>query len=518
MLQIGNKVLNLDDFYKVLFLGENVELTSSTLSANEKTYIFLKEFLNGKVIYGINTGLGPMAQYKVSTEKMSELQINLIKSHSCGTGEILEPLYVKAIMLSRLCSLVRGYSGIHPSALTLLKDMINLNIMPEIYEHGGVGASGDLVQLAHLALSLLGEGKVHFEGSYADAKTILSENNVKPLEIYIREGLALMNGTSAMSGISMVNLIFARNLLDWSIVASAMINEIVQSYNDHFSDQLNKLKHHKGQINIARTIRKILKGSKLIKKRADHLYNNNHDSKSNVFKEKVQEYYSVRCIPQILGPVIDTIDYAEMVITNEVNSVNDNPVIDIESNDVFHGGNFHGDYVSLEMDKLKIAITKLSMLSERQLNFLLNDKLNGILPPFLNLGTLGLNFGMQGMQFTAVSTVAENQTLSNPMYIHSIPSNNDNQDIVSMGTNSALLAKRVIENAYQAMAIELIAISQAVSYLGCENKLADYSNYIFKQIQSVVPRFEKDSPKYEDINNLKNYLLETRLNLINLTN
>ena len=172
--------------------------------------------------------------------------------------------------------------------------------------------------------------------------------------------------------------------------------------------------------------------------------------------DKVQEYYSIRCVPQILGPILDTIEYAEKVLVNEANSSSDNPVIDIENGNIFHGGNFHGDYISLEMDKLKIAVAKLSMLLERQINYLMNDKLNDKLPPFVNLGKLGVNFGMQGAQFTATSTVAENQTLSFPNYVHSISNNNDNQDIVSMGTNSAQFARKVIDNTYQVLSIELM--------------------------------------------------------------
>ncbi|HBL80169.1 MAG TPA: histidine ammonia-lyase, partial [Aequorivita sp.] len=188
--------------------------------------------------------------------------------------------------------------------------------------------------------------------------------------------------------------------------------------------------------------------------------------------EKVQEYYSLRCVPQILGPVLDTLNSVEKILIEEVNSANDNPIVDVEKRNVYHGGNFHGDYVSLEMDKLKIVVAKMTMLAERQLNYLLNSKLNDILPPFVNLGKLGLNFGMQGVQFTATSTTAESQMLSNPMYVHSIPNNNDNQDIVSMGTNAALITKKVIENAFEVVAIELITIIQAIEYLKVQDSVS----------------------------------------------
>jgi len=315
-----------------------------------------------------------------------------------------------------------------------------------------------------------------------------------------------------MSGIGIVNTFYAKRLINWSVLASSMINEIVQSFDDHFSSELNSTKKHNGQQIIANAMRKTLVDSKLIEKRSDHLYNGKIEEK--IFKQKIQEYYSLRCVPQILGPVCDTIKNVENVLVNELNSVNDNPVVDTETKTVYHGGNFHGDYVSFEMDKLKIGITKLSMLAERQINFLMNHKLNEILPPFVNLGTLGLNLGLQGTQFTATSTVAENQTLSNPMYIHSIPNNNDNQDIVSMGTNAALLTKKIIENAFEVLAIEYLAIIQAIDYLSYEGKLASATRKIYHELRKIIPVFTEDSARYVDLEKVKKYLLASTPEII----
>jgi histidine ammonia-lyase len=205
--------------------------------------------------------------------------------------------------------------------------------------------------------------------------------------------------------------------------------------------------------------------------------------------------------------VYDTLIQAEKVVIQELNSVSDNPVVDHELENVFHGGNFHGDYISLEMDKLKIAITRLSMLAERQLNYLLNEKLNHKFPPFMNLGKLGFNFGMQGAQFTATSTVAENQTLSFPMYVHSIPNNNDNQDIVSMGCNSALMANKVIANTFEVLAIHTLTIIQAVDYLQCQDRLAGFSRKVYQEVRAIYPKFIEDSPMYKDLGKIKEYLL-----------
>jgi histidine ammonia-lyase len=510
MIIIGNRKLTVGDFFKILFEEEKVDIDIESRQKVEEDFEFLQEFAKGKVIYGINTGLGPMAQFKINNNQELDLQYNLIRSHAAGCGTPLPDIYAKATMLARLNTLVQAKSGIHGEVVELLKEMINRNINPYIPEHGGVGASGDLVQLAHLALNLIGEGEVSYKGALRSTAEVFKEEGLTPIHMHIREGLGLINGTSAMTGIGMINAIHAHNLLDWSILASSMITEIVESYDDHFSDGLNSAKSHHGQRQVARTMKFILKDSKLIRRRADHLYNSDKTVEVEVFKHKVQEYYSLRCVPQVLGPVLDTIYYTIHVLTNEVNSTSDNPIIDGEHHNVYHGGNFHGDYVALEMDKLKIAITKLSMLAERQLNYLMNPKLNEKLPPFVNLGKLGLNLGMQGVQFTAVSTVAENQTLSFPMYIHSITNNNDNQDIVSMGTNAALIAKKIIDNSYQVLAIEMISILQAVDYLEIKEKLSSYSLSKYLDLRQIVPKFTEDTIKYKDIQNIIQYITENK--------
>jgi len=509
MISVGAQKITPDDFYKILFTREKIELDHTARKKVNENYEFLKEFAKGKVIYGINTGLGPMAQYKIGTANELQLQYNLIRSHSSGCGEPIPEIYAKATMLARLNTLMQAKSGIHPEIVELLKEMINRNINPYIPEHGGVGASGDLVQLAHLALNLIGEGEVWYKKKLQPTAVVFEKEGLKPVTMHIREGLSLINGTSAMTGIGMINIVHAKNLFDWTVLASSMINEIVESYDDHFSDGLNRVKCHFGQNQVARMMRSILKDSKLIRRRADHLYNGKTEQ-VEVFKHKVQEYYSLRCVPQVMGPVLDTILNAEKVLINEVNSTNDNPIIDSENKNVYHGGNFHGDYVALEMDKLKIAITKLSMLAERQLNYLMNDKMNQILPPFVNLGKLGLNLGMQGVQFTAVSTVAENQTLSFPMYIHSITNNNDNQDIVSMGTNAALMTRRVIDNTYHVLSIHMITILQAIDYLKFPSKLSSYSLKKFEDLRELVPKFSEDTTKYQDLKKIENFIRENK--------
>lgn len=509
MATIGNKMLELESLEQIVLQKEKIDLNSEALQAVSDCFDFLKGFSQDKLIYGINTGFGPMAQYRIEDDARIQLQLNLIRSHCSGMGQLLTPLQSRATILARLNTMMRAYSGIHPEVVQLMADLINAEAYPCIYQHGGVGASGDLVQLAHLALGLIGEGSFQYKGQVVKAAAVFEELNLKPLKMHIREGLAMLNGTSSMTGIGAINVVHARKLLTGQILFSLMVNEIMEAYDDHFSKELNGVKLHKGQQTVAAAMRVISHKSGLMRKRHEHLY----DKKvtESVLEDKVQEYYSLRCVPQILGPVYDTIEYTAQIITQELNSVNDNPVIDYKNENIFHGGNFHGDYVALEMDKLKIAVTKLGMLADRQLNFLLNPSLNKKLPAFINAGVLGLNFGVQGMQYPAVSNVAENQTLSNPTYIHSIPNNNDNQDIVSMGTNAALICARVIENTFEILSVHALAIIQAVSYKNIQDRLSPATRWMFDELSAIAPAFVEDTPSSERLMNIKQWLMETEV-------
>ena len=501
---IADKSINLDTLHKVLFDNEKLELSEECIRKVEESFDFLQSFSSDKIIYGINTGFGPMAQYRIEDQSLIDLQYNIIRSHSTGAGKPLPELYVKAAMIARLYTFLQGKSGVHLELVSLLCEFINRGIYPFIPEHGSVGASGDLVQLAQIALTLIGEGEVFYQGKLCNAATVLQENGLKPFSMRIREGLSITNGTSVMTGIGIVNLIYAKKLLRWSVAASVMMNEIVASYDDFMAQALNEAKHHKGQQEIAAMMREWVAGSKCVLQRENELYHQVH--KEKIFEHKVQPYYSLRCVPQILGPIYDELENAEEVLINEINSACDNPIVDPDTQNIYHGGNFHGDYISFEMDKLKIAVTKLTMLCERQINYLFHDRINGILPPFVNLGVLGLNYGLQASQFTATSTTAECQTLSNPMYVHSIPNNNDNQDIVSMGTNSALLAKTVIENSYQVMAIQFMGMAQAIDYLKIQDRLSSKSRQVYEEIRSFFPVFTNDTPKYKEIEMMIDYL------------
>ena len=495
--------LQLDDVRSIVEEKHQISISEEVRNNIENCFSFLDAFSKDKVIYGINTGFGPMAQWRIDDDHLKELQYNIIRSHSTGAGEPLPERCVRAAMLARLMTFLQAHSGVNIQTCELLVEFLNREIYPVIPQHGSVGASGDLVQLAHIALALIGEGEVFYQGVRRNTAEVFAELGIKPLQMYVREGLAVTNGTAVMTGIGLVNLMNAKRLLDFSLKASVLMNEIASSYDDLMSEVLNGVKQHQGQQLVAAKMREIAAGSKMLLNREEELY---HKSEEDVFEHKVQPYYSLRCIPQILGPVWDTMSNVEKVLLDEMNSADDNPIVDPENKTVIHGGNFHGDYVSFEMDKLKIAVTKMTMLAERQMNYLFHDRINGILPPFVNLGVLGLNYGLQASQFTATSTTAECQTLSNPMYVHSIPNNNDNQDIVSMGTNSALICQRVIENSYQVMAIHMMALVQAVDCLKIADKLAPATRELYDQIREIVPVFIEDTPKYKEIESVMNWL------------
>lgn len=506
--------MELSAIYDILFNGGGLSIPAEEMDNVEHCYEFLKDFVTDKVIYGINTGFGPMAQWRVDDNHLKELQYNIIRSHATGAGEPFSDLEVKSAMIARIGTFLQARSGINPCVITLLQEFVNRGIYPFIPQHGSVGASGDLVQLAHIALCLIGEGKVHYKGEWRPTAKVFKELELQPMGIYVREGLSVTNGTSVMTGISIVNQYYAENLLKYATIAGAWLNEIADSFDDYMSVEENICRRQYGQQVIARWLREVSDGSNHLQKREHELYDPERN-KDTYFEHKVQAYYSLRCIPQIYGPIYDTLKNAAEVLQNEINSACDNPIVDYTTRNIYHGGNFHGDYISLEADKVKIAMVRLVMTAERQLNYLFHDRINGILPPFLNMGVLGLNYGMQACQFTATSTTAECQTLAMPNYVHSIPNNNDNQDIVSMGTNSALLCKRVIDNAYQVMSILFIALAQATDCLELADKLSPKTKEQYSAIRSICPKFVEDTPFYDEITQTEEYL---RTNIIQYLN
>ena len=488
-----------------------VSISASALNSINKSRDFLEKEASNRIVYGVNTGFGPMASYIINNKETINLQENLIRSHAVGMGQRILPEYSLATMVVRLNTLIRGYSGVSEKLINQLETFINYRILPVIPEHGAVGTSGDLVQLAHIALSLIGEGKVFYKGKITTTQNVLKKLKIKPYRLKSKEGLALINGTSAMSAIAALVYVDAQKVLNKAMQNGAFSIELVNGFNDSTSEKLHSLRPHKGQIAVAKILRQILSSSHL---RRNRYYFSRHNGGQeeipsqdvHQIPDSVQEIYSFRCIPQILGPVFDACENARKIIEVEINSVTDNPIVDWENNTFIHGGNFHGDYIASTVDQLKSACIKLTMLSERRINFFLNNNINKHFPPFLNLRKPGLNLALQGLQFVATSTTALSQSLAYPHHLHSISTNADNQDVVSMGTDAALLAAKVIENAYIVEAIELITLTQAAEFLGAPNKLSNSSKGLFKEVRKVFPKIDNDRVIIDELDKVVQFL------------
>ena len=497
--------MDLDGFIAHVLSGLPFTPSGEELDSAAQAFSYLSDFAAGKVIYGINTGFGPMAQRAVPATDRTALQYNLVRSHAAGVGDPYPDEVVRALMLVRVVTFLKGGSGVSMPVIDQLRAFLEKGICPIIPEKGGVGASGDLTQQAHLGLGLLGEGEGRHNGVRAPMQEILERCGLRPVELELRDGLAILNGTACMTGLGLLNVYRAHALLDRAIAMSALLTEVMSAWDDHLSAVLNEAKLHAGQREVAARMRTALEGSGRMRDRADHLYRHDDLGTSGTFDDQVQEHYSIRCVPQILGPILETVEQAEAVLIRELHSVDDNPLTRAGTG-VFHGGNFHGDQVALEMDKLRLAIVKLSMLSERQLNFLLNDRLNQRFPAFLNMERPGLTLGMQGMQFTATSTTAENQALATSLYIHSIPNNNDNQDVVSMGTNAASATERVLSNTARVLSIQAIALAQAVDISGCKSALSVKGSLFHDAVRDVCPPITSSSSPSLSISDVENKL------------
>lgn len=460
---------------------------------------FLERELQTKIIYGANTGFGPMASHIISHEQLTNLQENLIRSHAVGIGKPIDEKYVLAAMLVRFNTLLKGYSGVSEELIEQFLKFLNHRIIPVVPEHGAVGTSGDLVQLAHIALALIGEGEVFFQGKIQPTVKVLQELNITPYELKAKEGLSLINGTSTMTGIAALLCAQARRLVRVALRLSALSLELVEAYDDSISENLHRTRPHRGQIMVAKTLRDILASSHMLKKREELQQPLENGEDVVKIPQAVQDFYSLRCVPQVVGPVLDTLIHTEKIAEVEMNSASDNPIVDWENKLILHGGNFHGDYIASSVDQLKIALVKLGLLSERRTNFFLNHEINKVFPPFMNLQTPGLTLGLQGLQFVATSTAAQNQTLAFPHNIHSIPTNADNQDIVSMGTDAALFAMKVVDNTYVILAVELITLAQAVDFLQKKEKLSVPSQELFEKLRAVFPVIKEDRTMTQEL-------------------
>ena len=444
---ITSEHLTIERVGEIIKKGYKIELSDEA----RQRIIRCREYLDRKIaqqkepIYGVTTGFGALCKVSISEDQLSQLQINLIKSHACGVGERTRKDIVRMMLLLKVQSLSYGYSGCKLDTVERLIDFFNNDITPVVYRQGSLGASGDLVPLAHLSLPLVGEGEVEMNGEVVSGREMLKRMGWKPIQMASKEGLALLNGTQNMSAYAVWSIIEAERLSRWADKIAAMSIDAFDGRIDPFLTPVHVVRPHRGQIETASRIRELLRGSELIAGEKKH----------------VQDPYSFRCVPQVHGAVKDTLNYVRSVIDIEINSVTDNPVVFADEDMVISAGNFHGEPIALPIDALSIALSELSNISERRIYRLVSG-LRG-LPDFL-VANSGLNSGFMITQYTAASCVSLNKSLAMPSSVDSIPSCQDQEDIVSMGANAAIKLEKVILNTERVLAIELFNAAQALEF------------------------------------------------------
>ena len=444
---LSSERLTIAGLKEILDSGKPVALSEEL----RRRIVRCREYLDRKIkdsdqpVYGITTGFGSLCDISVGGDELSQLQRNLVMSHSCGTGEQVPSEIVRLMLLLKIRSLSYGYSGVRLETVERLIDFYNNGILPIVYQQGSLGASGDLAPLAHLSLPLLGLGEVEHDGRRRPSAEVLEEFGWNPLELQSKEGLALLNGTQFMSAYGVQAVIDARRLSDWADRIGALSLDAFDGRIEPFYDEVHVIRAHPGQLATARAVRSLLEGSELIRRPKKH----------------VQDPYSFRCMPQVHGATKDTIDYVAGVLETEINSPTDNPTIFPDEDMIISAGNFHGQPIALAMDFLAIALAELGSISERRIYKLISGSRG--LPHFL-VANPGLNSGFMIPQYTAASIVSQSKGLCMPASVDSIPSSQGQEDHVSMGANAATKLRRVVLNTERVLAIELFNAAQALEF------------------------------------------------------
>jgi histidine ammonia-lyase len=449
---------------------------------------------NNQVSYAITTGVGKLSDVRIAGDQIRELQINLVRSHAVGVGEPLSIAETRAMMVLRANSLSKGFSGVRAIVIDTICELLTRNVTPWVPSQGSVGASGDLAPLAHLALALVGEGECHDgKGGRVPGAEALKAAGIKPLVLEAKEAVSLINGTQAMLAVGTLSLLAAETLVDSADVIGAMACDALKGTDAAFDDRIHRARPHPGQIATAANLRKLLEGSAIRESHRDC--------------GRVQDAYSLRCMPQVHGAVRDTLAHCRTVFETETNSAVDNPLVFRNSNprdpkskddtaDVISGGNFHGEPVAFALDFLGIALSALAGISERRLERMVNPSLSEGLPPFLAPGA-GLNSGFMMPQVTAAALVSENKVLAHPASVDSITTSGNKEDYVSMGMTAAIKLKKIIENTRNTLAIEAMAAAQALDLLA-PLKTSKRLQQAQAAIRAVSTKLEKDRVMYLD--------------------
>ncbi len=490
MVELTGHSLTVDEVRRVCVNMEDISICKESMEKVKASRNSVDQIVaNQKTVYGINTGFGKLSDVIINNDDVSDLQLNLIRSHACGVGEPFSETISRAMLLLRLNALVKGFSGVRPTLVHLLAELINKQVHPVIPQQGSLGASGDLAPLAHVALVLIGEGNVFGKnGEIRSTEMVFSEKEIVPIMLQSKEGLALINGTQAMVAVGVMNYIETEKLAFDSEWIAAMTMEGLEGIIDAFHPAVHEVRGYPQQTAVAERMREWLKGSKLITRQGE---------------KRVQDAYSLRCIPQVHGASWQALDYVKEKLEIEINAATDNPLILNDGKLIVSGGNFHGQPIALAMDFLKIAVAELANISERRVERLVNPQLND-LPAFLSPSP-GLESGAMIMQYVAASLVSENKTLAHPASVDSIPSSANQEDHVSMGTIGARHAKIIIDNLRKVIAIECICALEAVEYRGVD-KMAPRTRDKWRKYREFVPRITKDRVFSKDIERLSDTL------------
>lgn len=493
MIKLTGETLTIDELKEILYDNRKVEIAEESLAKVQASRAAVEKIVKGnKTVYGINTGFGKFSTVKIAEENVTDLQLNLIRSHACGVGDPFPSVVSKAMMVLRLNALVKGFSGIRVEVVQLLTKLINYNIIPVVPQQGSLGASGDLAPLAHLALVLIGEGFVFNDsGEIVPSLEILEKHNIDPVVLQAKEGLALINGTQTMTAMGVVNYIEAEKLALDSEWIAGMTFEALEGVIDAFLPETHEVRGYPQQTAVAKRMTDWLEGSELTTRQNE---------------KRVQDAYSLRCIPQVHGASWQVLDYVKEKLEIEINAATDNPLIFDNGNTVISGGNFHGQPIAFAMDFLKVAVAELANISERRIERLVNSQLNDDLPAFLSPEP-GLQSGAMIMQYVAASLVSENKTLAHPASVDSIPSSANQEDHVSMGTTGSRHASSIIQNSRRVLTIEAICAMQALEYKGVE-KASPKIRQKWTLVNDIVPCLTEDRMFHKDMERLNDYLKE----------
>ncbi|QOY37885.1 histidine ammonia-lyase [Anaerobacillus isosaccharinicus] len=499
MVTLTGQTLTFSEVEKILFNGEEVVASAESIEKVIASRKAVEKIVEGeRVVYGITTGFGKFSDVYIDKENVEALQLNLIYSHACGVGDPFPEVVSRAMVLLRANALLKGFSGVRPVVIEQLLKLVNSHIHPIIPQQGSLGASGDLAPLSHLALVLIGEGDVYYKGEKTTAMKALTSEGIFPITLTAKEGLALINGTQAMTAMGVVAYLEAEKIAQQSELIASLTMEGLKGIIDAFDEDIHLARGYQEQVDVAKRIRTYLADSQLTTRQGEI---------------RVQDAYSLRCIPQVHGATWQTLNYVKEKLEIEMNAATDNPLIFDHGEKVISGGNFHGQPIAFAMDFLKIAMAELANISERRIERLVNPQLND-LPPFLSPEP-GLQSGAMIMQYVAASLVSENKTLAHPASVDSIPSSANQEDHVSMGTIGSRHAYQIITNVRRVLAIEAICAMQACDIRGKE-KMATKTKIFLEEGRKIVPFITADRVFSKDIEALNTWLKHGVFNLENI--